>query len=263
MKVLAAGRTLAAPPRVALGSGPNEQHIPRVLLLVLAGLLVATGCGRRTLVVVSQDGTEAEAEEGDGEGDGDGGDNPGGPGDAGGAEGGDPGPGPGGDAGAGAEGDDDAGGAGPGEVGGPGPGEEEGADDGGEGPAPAPAYCVGVDACREDKAAAGADSVSEVTWCSHVRGILQSQAAACNTCHSGGTPSSGWSAENYATIFGNGSRAAAKSVIEPCCGQSELLVAARGADGFFAHDGKVSPADVKTIEEWITRDGAPKGEGCD
>lgn len=120
-----------------------------------------------------------------------------------------------------------------------------------------------MDACREPTAAAGPDAQGQVTWCSHVRGILQAQSAACNTCHSGGAPSSDWSAETYETIFGNGARDAAKSVIEPCCGDSELLNAASGDDGFFAHDGKISAPDVKTIEDWITRDGAPKGEGCD
>ena len=125
------------------------------------------------------------------------------------------------------------------------------------------AYCAGVDACREDKAAAGPDAEAEYTWCSHVRGLLQSQAAACNTCHSGGAPASGWIAQTYETVFGDGVRDPDKSVVEPCCGDSELINAASGADGFFAHDGKIVGADLKTIQDWITRDGAPKGEGCD
>ncbi len=203
-------------------------------LWVVAVFLVAA-CGRKTLVVVGNDGAPA-GDEAVGEGEGD---SP--P-----AEG--EGDGEGGEVGAG-------GGDGGGDAGGEGEGEGEG-----EGVVVAPPYCAGVDACREEAEPAGPEAAGPITWCSSVR---QPLAVKCATCHSGGDPSSGWSAETYDLVFADGARADGAANVVPCCRESELLRAIRGEDDVFPHVDVITGVQRKNIEAWIAVHGAPKGEGCD
>lgn len=207
---------------------------PSKALWVVTAFLVAA-CGRKTLVVVGNDGAPVGDEAG-GEGEGD------------------PPPAEG-------EGDGEAGedGAGGGEGGGDAAAEGEGEGEG-EGDVVAPPYCAGVDACREDVDPAGADVAAAITWCSSVR---QPLAVKCATCHSGEAPSSGWGAETYDAVFADGDRADGADNVVPCCRESELLRAIRGEDGVFPHVDVIVGAQRRNIEAWVEVHGAPKGEGCD